>query len=68
MKLFLQGIENNNFNKDDDYELIKKQNQDLKNQIKIEQEKLRLKELIEENKKLKEELEKLRSKQNLRAE
>jgi len=68
LKLFLQGIENNNFNKDDDYELIKKQNQDLKNQIKIEQEKLRLKELIEENKKLKEELEKLRSKQNLRAE
>jgi hypothetical protein len=62
LKLFLQGIENNNFNKADEYELIKKQNQDLKNQIKIEQEKLKIKELIEENKKLKEELEKLRSK------
>ena len=65
LKLFLQGIENNNFNKADEYELIKKQNQDLKNQIKIEQEKLRLKELIEENKKLKEELERLRTKPSL---
>lgn len=64
LKLFLQGIEENYNNKINEYELIKKQNQDLKNQIKEEQEKLKLKELIEENKKLKEELEKLRSRQN----
>jgi hypothetical protein len=61
LKLFLQG-----FNKDKNFEVlseckvIEKQNQELKEKIKIEQEKLRMKELIEENKLLKKQLEEIK--------
>jgi hypothetical protein len=61
LKLFLQG-----FNKDKNFEVlneckvIESQNQELKEKIKIEQEKLRIKELIEENKLLKKQLEEIK--------